>query len=58
MSVDQAAQELYQAHEKFIRVLASTVQPGVLQKAAHDLAAATDQWADTKRENSRGGMAA
>ena len=54
MSTDHAAQELLRAHETFIRVLASTVAPGVLQKAAHDLAAATDHYADCKRESVRG----
>lgn len=53
MSIDHAAQELLRAHETFVRVLASTVQPGVLQKAAHDLAAAADNWADCKRETVR-----
>lgn len=49
MSTDQAALELLTAHENFVRVLASTTQPGLLQKAARDLTAAVDDWAEIRR---------
>lgn len=54
-ALDQARADMESAYIQLGRVLQSTLSPGTLQMEARNFTAAVDSFADTKRENSRGG---